>query len=194
MAKLSQKKQQIFDAALLLFVEQGFYATSTASIAKQAQVATGTLFHHFSSKDKLIEQLYLSIKQEFANHVVQIRQQAPNLTLQQLAQQIWFGAIEWAMENPLKQRFFQQYSQSATINKAIKQQALASVYQLLEPLLVQGQQQSLVADYPMDLMLETCHGQFLTLSHFYIEQPHLWQNERYKQASFQLFWQAISPR
>ena len=44
------KKQAILDTALTLFVSQGFYATSTASIAKTAGVATGTLFHHFASK------------------------------------------------------------------------------------------------------------------------------------------------
>ena len=61
----TDKKQAILDSALQLFVKKGFNATSTASIAKAAGVATGTLFHHFPTKKDIMSQLFLSIKQEF---------------------------------------------------------------------------------------------------------------------------------
>lgn len=60
------KKQAILETALQLFVSQGFHGTSTATIAREAGVATGTLFHHFPSKEQLLEQLFLGVKQEFA--------------------------------------------------------------------------------------------------------------------------------
>lgn len=47
---MTDKRQAILETALRLFVDQGFHGTSTASIAKQAGVATGTLFHHFPTK------------------------------------------------------------------------------------------------------------------------------------------------
>ena len=59
----TDKKQAILDSALQLFVKKGFNATSTASIAKAAGVATGTLFHHFPTKKDIMSQLFLSIKQ-----------------------------------------------------------------------------------------------------------------------------------
>ena len=49
----TDKKQAILHSALQLFVNKGFNATSTASIAKAAGVATGTLFHHFPTKNLL---------------------------------------------------------------------------------------------------------------------------------------------
>ncbi|MCU7376076.1 TetR/AcrR family transcriptional regulator [Paucibacter sp. O1-1] len=58
----TDKKQAILDSALQLFVSNGFNATSTASIAKAAGVATGTLFHHFPTKSDIMSQLFLSMQ------------------------------------------------------------------------------------------------------------------------------------
>lgn len=56
------KKELLFQAALKLFVSQGFNATPTSMIAKEAGVATGTLFYFFPKKDDLIVALYLKLK------------------------------------------------------------------------------------------------------------------------------------
>ena len=52
------KREIILQTAMSLFIEKGIQSTSTASIAKAANVATGTLFHHFKTKEELITQLY----------------------------------------------------------------------------------------------------------------------------------------
>lgn len=52
------KKEMIFAAALKLFVKNGIDRTPTAMISKEAGVATGTLFHYFSSKEVLVNELY----------------------------------------------------------------------------------------------------------------------------------------
>ena len=46
-------KDKIFQSALDLFASQGIQATSTAQISKKAEVASGTLFVHFKSKQEL---------------------------------------------------------------------------------------------------------------------------------------------
>lgn len=51
------KKQDILDAALNLFTEQGARATSTKSIAKKAGVSEALIFKHFGTKDNLLEDL-----------------------------------------------------------------------------------------------------------------------------------------
>ncbi|MCQ6559597.1 TetR/AcrR family transcriptional regulator [Paenibacillus mendelii] len=52
--KKQQTRIQIKDAALSLFAEQGYEATSIEQIVKQVGVAKGTFFNYFSSKDELI--------------------------------------------------------------------------------------------------------------------------------------------
>lgn len=52
------KRQLILDAAMNLFVEQGFENTSVQDIAFYAKVAKGTVYIYFKSKEELIHELY----------------------------------------------------------------------------------------------------------------------------------------
>lgn len=48
------KREQIEDAACLLFLVNGYEATSMAAVAKAAGVAANTLYWYFASKDDLL--------------------------------------------------------------------------------------------------------------------------------------------
>ncbi|MGL5358472.1 MAG: TetR/AcrR family transcriptional regulator [Shewanella sp.] len=187
---VGDKRQAILATALALFVSQGFHGTSTASIAKQAGVATGTLFHHFASKDALMESLFLSIKQEFADALLLTPYQGGDL--KQSARQLWQSAIDWSLANPVKQLFFQQYSMSPLIAAPIREQAMHSILGFIATLIQQGQSAGLIAAYPLPLMLENCHGQYLAATRFFIDNPQLGQEASHREASFALFWQAMA--
>ena len=45
----------IEDAAIRLFLEQGYHATSMRQIADRAELALGGIYNHFSSKDEIFE-------------------------------------------------------------------------------------------------------------------------------------------
>jgi AcrR family transcriptional regulator len=45
----------IEDAAIRLFIEQGYHATSMRQIAKRAGLALGGIYNHFTGKDQLFE-------------------------------------------------------------------------------------------------------------------------------------------
>ena len=48
------KREAILDAATELFARKGYYGTAVSEIAVQADVAQGTVFHHFKSKENLL--------------------------------------------------------------------------------------------------------------------------------------------
>jgi AcrR family transcriptional regulator len=48
-----QKRRELIDAALRVFVERGFAATKVADIASAAGVGKGTLYEYFSAKEEL---------------------------------------------------------------------------------------------------------------------------------------------
>lgn len=52
-SKNEAKRQQILDAAINLFTEKGFAATSMEVIAKNADVSKQTVYSHFGNKDDL---------------------------------------------------------------------------------------------------------------------------------------------
>ena len=58
------KKDKIIDAAIDLFSEQGFAETSTAEIASRSNVAQGTLFYHFKSKEGILHEVMSQLLEE----------------------------------------------------------------------------------------------------------------------------------
>jgi AcrR family transcriptional regulator len=185
----TDKKQAILDSALQLFVKKGFNATSTASIAKAAGVATGTLFHHFPTKKDIMSQLFLSIKQEFATNMISNTDFSGDI--EQDANILWQKAIDWAIAQPLKQLFFLQYSMSADIDADVRKQAMNSILGFVVELIEQGKQQQIIADFPNALLLENCHGQYLAAIRFFTDNPNLGDDDAHRNASFKLFWQAM---
>ena len=47
------------DAAITLFLEQGYHATSMRQIAKRAGLALGGIYNHFASKDEIFEAIII---------------------------------------------------------------------------------------------------------------------------------------
>lgn len=55
----SERRRQILDAAIRVFAHQGFHATRVADIADEADVAYGLVYHYFSSKENLLNELFI---------------------------------------------------------------------------------------------------------------------------------------
>jgi len=51
--QVARTRAQIVDAAIVLYREQGIRATSMSEVARQADVAPGTVLHHFATPDEL---------------------------------------------------------------------------------------------------------------------------------------------
>ncbi|MBW5446282.1 TetR family transcriptional regulator [Cohnella sp. CFH 77786] len=51
---MTEKQSRIFEAAIEIFAEKGYSATSTSEIASRAGVAEGTIFRHYKTKKDLL--------------------------------------------------------------------------------------------------------------------------------------------
>src|SRR3954454_5397829 len=58
-AQAAEKRRQILDAAVKVFARQGFHACRVSDIADEAGVAYGLVYHYFSSKDEVLDTLFL---------------------------------------------------------------------------------------------------------------------------------------
>lgn len=77
--KKEDRRQQILDSAMTVFVEKGFNGSTTLEIAKAANVSEVTLFRYFSSKQEIflqgIEPILISTLQESVNTSVDLSAQ-----------------------------------------------------------------------------------------------------------------------
>lgn len=69
-------RSRIVAAAVSLFAEQGFDATSVNQVVARAGVAKGALYHHFSSKDDLLYEVYRELVKRQLDGLTEILDQA----------------------------------------------------------------------------------------------------------------------
>src|ERR1700753_3399677 len=55
----ADKRRLILDAAVRVFARQGFHACRVSDIADEAGVAYGLVYHYFTSKDEILDTLFL---------------------------------------------------------------------------------------------------------------------------------------
>lgn len=161
------KKTRILDAALTLFTINGFHGTTTAAIAREAKVATGTLFHHFASKEVLIEALYFEVKKEFAQALLQ---QSDHNAESQLTD-IWFKGIHWLVNQPQKLAFILLCSHSLYFDKKVQLAIWQEVLGFFTQILNTGISNGIIKDLPIDYLLTTCESFLLSTASYVYALP-----------------------
>lgn len=87
------RREQVLAAALTLFCEHGYAATSTRRIAEAAGVTEGLIFHYFASKEALLLELAAQ-RHTFAGKVLTVVQQAGDRSARELLQAFAAGLTE----------------------------------------------------------------------------------------------------
>lgn len=102
-----------------LFSEAGFHATPTSRIAKLSGVATGTLFHHFASKEALINELYIYVKRRLREVLRHELDAALDFRTQLL--RLWCADVRWFLGHYDEFIFMRQYCDSHLIDARTKE-------------------------------------------------------------------------
>jgi AcrR family transcriptional regulator len=78
--KSDGKRKAILDAAQRVITERGAANAPTSAISKAAGVAEGTLFTYFSTKDDLLNELYLEMRRDFDRNLTAYPHEADTKT------------------------------------------------------------------------------------------------------------------
>ena len=118
---MSDTRTQIIEAAIDLFAKSGFWNTPTSKIVKHAQVSTGTLFNYFDSKNGLIDEVFLQLKQEQAAHIADGYPE--DGMVKERVEHIWFRYIDWGVRFPVRYRLLQQLKMSDLVSPDAQNQS-----------------------------------------------------------------------
>jgi AcrR family transcriptional regulator len=93
-----QRRREILEAALECFATKGFGATTMADIRERADASTGSIYHHFRSKEQLAAELYLEGVRSTQLHGLQalLRRNGTEEGIRGLVE----GYLDWVKENP----------------------------------------------------------------------------------------------
>ncbi|WP_281612870.1 TetR/AcrR family transcriptional regulator [Flammeovirga sp. SubArs3] len=185
------KRELLLESALKLFTENGFHGTATSKIAKEAGVSNGTLFNNFSTKDELVLELYLAIKNEVSQkmkeHLTEVEKD-PKLALKK---QI-FNAIYWAIDNPNKLNYLQQFHFSPYVNlltEDINSRSLIPHLSLIQEAVDNGVINNIDPDFVYALL-----GNHVSGVYQYIQSKDFSSDEvnQIVNTSSELFWKMIT--
>lgn len=116
------KRDIILETSRELFVKQGIQDTSMSQISKESKVAVGTIYHHFESKDKLIEELFLKLKKDFGQ-ALELNKEEKKFTLEDKVKATLKRIFVFYTSNPSTFAFIFTNYYSAHITKDLRQKA-----------------------------------------------------------------------
>jgi len=128
-AASGKRTADIIQAALLCFTELGFNDTSMADICARANASTGSVYHHFKSKELLAAAVYLEGIETYQSGLLKILEKEKDL-FKGISSVIEYH-LKWVQKNPDWAQFLFQKRHSSflvetedkllTLNKKFKQ-------------------------------------------------------------------------
>jgi TetR/AcrR family transcriptional repressor of multidrug resistance operon len=122
---IPDKRKAILKSTLVLIKDNGFHATPISLIAKNAGVATGTIYHYFPTKDAIIMELYYQIKKEMVEAMF-----TDGNTEKEYKEQFftgWINLCKYFINNPGPLTFIEQFNSSPFAKIALSEDAKGSV-------------------------------------------------------------------
>jgi AcrR family transcriptional regulator len=110
------RRESILDAALGAFVERGFHGTAIPQIAERANIAAGTIYHYFDSKEALVNALYTTWKSRVAQRVMEVFPHGAPVREQFRA--MWNTMVGWATEHQMAFAFIELHNHSSYLEPA----------------------------------------------------------------------------
>ncbi len=149
-ARDENKIQQVFDATLKLVVKSGVAGITMRQIAKEAKMATGTLYIYFKDKEELINQLYASCR--IASLNAYFSGYTQTMPFKEAFRTIWNNILNDRLQNFDVSVFMEQCYHSPFISETTKEMSK----QLLKPLfklIDEGKEEKLLKDLDTVLLL-----------------------------------------
>jgi AcrR family transcriptional regulator len=165
--KSDDKRSAIVAAAIRVVVQQGLGAP-TATIAREAGVANGSLFTYFETKADLYNQLYLELKADMASAALEGL--PAKATLRVRFFYVWSNWIRWAAQYPEKRRALALLGVSDDITAATRDaghKTMAGLAVLME----EGRAKGAMRDAPVPLVAALMNSLAEATMDFVVNDP-----------------------
>src|SRR5205823_829248 len=98
-----QRRREILQAALACFSCSGFDAATMAEIRTRARASTGSIYHHFKSKEQIAAELYLEGVRSVQQHGLRalLRHERTEHGIRALVE----AYLDWVQQNPVLAAF-----------------------------------------------------------------------------------------
>ncbi|MCX7951418.1 MAG: TetR/AcrR family transcriptional regulator [Clostridiales bacterium] len=159
--QIAEKKLKILEAAIKVFSEKGFEGSRTSEIAKEAEVAEGTIFKYFKTKKDLLSGLLIPLSIKFLRPLIMksaediLKKDKENAT-EEILKELFLDRLSLIKKNmPLIKTVLVEAIYHDELLEPIKEQVVPQVLQLLDSYVDSHKQNGDFNDYNTRLISRT---------------------------------------
>jgi AcrR family transcriptional regulator len=186
--KSEDKRNAILNAATRLFAERGLAAAPTSEISRRADIAEGTLFTYFKTKDELINSLYREIKIELADAMMSDFPRKKNLRTR--LRHVWDRYVNWGIANPRQRKVLGQLLVSEVLTRESREAGSAPFVEYQTMIRGAIEQRVFRNDLPQELISKALGAMVETTIDLTMANPS--KANKYRDSGFQMFWAGIT--
>ncbi|HTA58004.1 MAG TPA: TetR/AcrR family transcriptional regulator [Candidatus Baltobacteraceae bacterium] len=186
--KSEGKRNAILDSATRLFAERGLTAAPTSEISRRADIAEGTLFTYFKTKDELINSLYREIKLELADAMMSDFPRKKNLRAR--LRHVWDRYVNWGIANPRQRKVLGQLLVSEMLTKESREAGSAPFVEYQTMIRDAIEQRVFRNDLPEELISKALGAMVEATIDLTMANPS--KANKYRDSGFQMFWAGIT--
>jgi AcrR family transcriptional regulator len=186
--KSEDKRNAILDAAIRLFAERGLTAAPTSEISKRADVAEGTLFTYFKTKDDLINSLYREIKLELADAMMSDFPRRKNVRTR--LRHVWDRYVSWGIANPRQRKVLAQLQVSEVLTKESRDAGSAPFVEFQTMIREAIAERVFRNDLPVEVVSKSLAALVEATIDLTVSNPSKAKN--YRDSGFQMFWAGVT--
>ncbi|HRT61064.1 MAG TPA: TetR/AcrR family transcriptional regulator [Syntrophales bacterium] len=166
--KNTDKRKEILESALNLISEHGFHRSPMAMIADRAKVGTGTVYCYFESKDVLIRELFLDLRETIM--AVLLEGYSVDNPIRERFMHICSRLLKYFIKHPVHFRFIEQYMNSPYGVDYRRERALgeASGMKAMDDLFANAVTQQIIKDFPTPVHFALAFGPLIALARDHI--------------------------
>jgi len=181
------KIDEIRQAAMKLVIRCGFKGLKMAEVAKEACIATGTLYIYFKDKEALINEAYLFTKKEIATVLLSSENQGENFYIS--FRLMWFAYLNFCLANTHKMMFVEQFYHSGFLSES-SVSAGELCFQPFNHLMLEAQKQGFIRETDVELLKAQLMGPLHEFVKLAMKMGEDWMKGQVE-SGFEMAWAAI---
>lgn len=168
MMSKTDKRDEIFRAALELIAENGFHGAPMAMIAERAGVGAGTIYRYFENKDVLITELFREIETRI--YPVLLEGYDPERPINERFLHLGTTMLGYLIENPLDFKYLEQFFNSpfGVAHRRDKLMGKKEGCDVFRELFEEGISRKDIKDIPLVILFALAFGPLLAVTRDHI--------------------------
>ena len=184
------KIESIRNACIGIVLQTGFNGLRMADVAKAAGIATGTLYIYYPDKQSLVIDAFKKTKHEIAEALFRFTPEGNEFT--SVFRGWWFNYFHFAISNPDKILFAEQFLYSGLIPSAVVEET-DRLFLPLDAFLVNAREAGLILRLDTEIIKAQLTAPVHTLLKVKEKNPELLDHQSVE-GIFQMAWQSIQPQ